>query len=312
MSNSGFFANPKQTTPVAALRFERSPFHDCYGNSETVMGVYANRYYAIFNGEDPRDDYWTLRRKAVLFDVPERPVEISGPDAVAFLEHIFSRRIADLKQGRGRYAIACTPRGGVFMDGILFRLAENRFWYVQADGALETWFIAHDAGFDVTISDPHSRVLQIQGPASFDILHAASGGAIDETMKYFHAGFFEIGGQKVYVSRTGWTGEMGYEIYTLGDATDCPRLWDHLFDVGKSHGMIFSTSYALHIRRLEAGILDNGTDLSTSLTPFEAGLEGAGRTRQGRVRRARGAAERRPADPAVWREMRGRNAVSRQ
>lgn len=272
MSNS-IHSDRQQTVRVGSRRFELSPFHDCWANEHTVMGVYAGRYYSVYNGEDVTDTYWALRRKAVLYDVPERPVEISGPDAVAFLERVFARRIASLKEGRGRYAIACTPAGGVFMDGILFRLAPGRFWYVQPDGALETWLHAHSGGFDVTISDPHSRVLQIQGPTSFDIMHAASGGTIDETMGYFHSGFFEINGQEVYVSRTGWTGELGFEIYTLGDATDCPRLWHHLLKSGEAHGMMVGSISSMEIRRLEAAILDNGTDFDLFMTPFEAGLD---------------------------------------
>ena len=72
--------------------------------------------------------------------------------------------------GRGRYAIACNEDGGLFMDGILFRLEENRFWYVQPDGALETWLMAHKSRYDVNISDPHSRVIQIQGPKSLEVI----------------------------------------------------------------------------------------------------------------------------------------------
>ncbi|MEO1159311.1 MAG: aminomethyltransferase family protein [Pseudomonadota bacterium] len=272
MSNS-IHSDVQQTVRVSSRRFEQSPFHDCWDNEQTVMGVYAGRYYSVFNGEDVTAAYWALRRKAAMYDVPERPVEISGPDAVAFLERVFARRISSLKEGRGRYAIACTPKGGVFMDGILFRLAADRFWYVQPDGALETWLCAHSEGFDITISDPHSRVLQIQGPTSFDIMHAASGGVIDETMGYFHSGFCTIGGQEVYVSRTGWTGELGFEIYTQGHATDCPRLWHHLVETGEPHGMVVSSISSMEIRRLEAGILDNGTDFDMSMTPFEAGLD---------------------------------------
>jgi aminomethyltransferase len=271
MSNS-IHSDVQQTVRVSSRRFELSPFHDCWANEHTVMGVYAGRYYSVFNGEDVTKTYWALRRKAVMYDVPERPVEVSGPDAEAFLERVFARRISSLKQGRGRYAIACTPKGGVFMDGILFRLAPDRFWYVQPDGALETWLQAHSDGFDVTISDPQSRVLQIQGPTSLDIMHAASGGAIDETMGYFHSGFFKIGGQEVCVSRTGWTGELGFEIYTQGEATDCPGLWQHLLQSGEPHGMMVGSISSMEIRRLEAGILDNGTDFDMSMTPFEAGL----------------------------------------
>ena len=271
MSNS-IHSDARHTVKVSARRFEPSPFEKCWLNENTVMGVYAGRYYSVFNGENTKETYWALRRKAALYDVPERPVEISGPDAVAFMEHLFACKVVNLKEGRGRYAIACTPNGGIFMDGILFKLAENRFWYVQPDGALETWLIAHSEGFDVKISDPHSRVLQIQGPKSFDIMKEASGGKIDENMKYFHSGFFQIGGQEVYVSRTGWTGELGFEIYTQGETTDCPRLWDHMMEVGAEHGMVFSSISSMEIRRIEAGILDNGTDFDMTMTPFEAGL----------------------------------------
>jgi aminomethyltransferase len=194
------------TVRISTRRFEQSPYYENYVNSETVLGVAADRYYASFNGENPVETYWTLRRKAVLFDVPEKPWQIEGPDALPFLERIFARRIENLLEGRGRYAIACTPDGGTFMDGILFKLAENRFWYVQPDGALEAWLIAHSNDFDVTISDPHSRVLQIQGPSSMKIMSYATNRAIDENMKYFDSGYYDVGGQQLYVSLTGWTG----------------------------------------------------------------------------------------------------------
>jgi glycine cleavage system aminomethyltransferase T len=265
-------ADAKKTVCISARRFEPSPYADCYTNPQTVHGVYAGRFYSIFNGEDPIETYWTLRRKAVLYDVPERPVQIEGPDAIPFMERIFARSISDLGEGRGRYAIACTATGGVFIDGVLFRLPEDKFWYVQPDGALETWLIAHSEGFNVRISDPESRVLQIQGPNSQKIMQAASGGKIDNNMGYFHSGFFDLGGQKLYVSRTGWTGELGYEIYSRGEETDYRRLWDHLFEAGSPHGMVFGSISSMEIRRMEAAILDNGTDMDMSMTPYQAGL----------------------------------------
>jgi aminomethyltransferase len=260
------------TVAVSARRFEQSPFEHRWKTPETIMGVYAGRYYSTYNGENVDDAYWTLRRKAVLYDVPERPVEISGPDAARFLDHVFARRVADLAEGRGRYTIACTHEGHLFMDGILFRLAADRYWYVQPDGALETWLLAHRAGFDVTISDPHARVLQIQGPASLTILEEATNGAANASLRYFQSGFFRIADQDVYVSRTGWTGELGFEIYAQADTIDCDRLWDHLIAVGAPHGLIFASISSMEIRRIEAGILDNGTDFDLAMTPFEAGL----------------------------------------
>ena len=263
---------PEDVFKIHRRSAELSPFHQCYATENTILRIAAGRYYVHNNGDGPVTAYWRLRQKAVIYDVPERPVEISGPDIVPFLEYIFARNVSGLKAGRGVYAIACTFQGGIFMDGILFKLERDRYWYVQPDGALETWLLAHSNGFDITVSDPHSRVLQIQGPNSLRMMQDASEGMIDETLGYFRSGFFKIGGQQVYISRTGWTGELGFEIYTQGDDTDCPRLWDHLMTAGATHGMIFSGLQSMNIRRIEAGILDNGSDFDSSMTPFDAGL----------------------------------------
>lgn len=272
MSNLQEASDLSNTVAISARRFEESPFIERTNSPKMVRGVYAGRYFPIFMGEDWIEHYWCLRQQALIFDVPEKPVEISGPDAVAFLDKVLSRSVAAMVEGRGYYAIACTPQGGVFMDGVVFRLGENRFWYVQADGPFETWLVAHSGGFDVHITDPRSRVIQIQGPASMAIMNAASGGAIDDTMKYFRSGYFDLGGQNLYVSRTGFTNELGYEIYCDGATTDHLALWDFLMSCGEPHGMRFSSTRALTVRRIEGGILGNLTDIDASMTPFEAGL----------------------------------------
>jgi len=271
--STSIHADTSNSLRISGRRFERSPFFDCHSNEDMVFGVYAGRFYTVDNGVSAEDSYWALRRQAILVDVPERPVEIAGPDATAFMEKIFARRIGTLKEGRGRYAIACTHDGGLFMDGVLFRLEADRYWYVQPDGDLETWLLAHKAGFDVTVSDPHARALQVQGPASPAIMAEATGGAIDESFKYFHSGYVDIGGQQVYVSRTGWTAELGYELYVEWDKTDCPRLWNHMTGIGEPHGLLVSSPGGLEIRRIEAGILDNITDFDTTMNPWHAGLE---------------------------------------
>jgi len=215
----------KSNVSISARRFEESPFIDRYDTKNMVRGVYAGRFFSVYNGEDYLAKYWTLRRKAVIFDVPEKPIEISGSDAAPFLDKVLTRKVSTIKEGRGYYALACTPQGGIFMDGVVFKLDNDRFWYVQADGPFETWLMAHSDGFDIKITDPHSRVLQIQGPASIDIMKAASSGQINEKMKYFNSGYFDLGGQNLYVSRSGFTNELGFEIYCDGIKTDHLRLW---------------------------------------------------------------------------------------
>lgn len=272
MSNLQEASDLENNVSISARRFEESPFIERTDSAQMIRGVYAGRYFPISLGEDHIDMYWRLRQKALIFDTPEKPIEISGPDAVPFLEHVLPRRVATMAQGRGYYAIACTPQGGVFMDGVVFRFSEGRFWYVQADGPFEAWLMAHSGGYDVTISDPNSRVLQIQGPTSLEIMKAASDGAVDETLKYFRSGYFDIGGQRLYVSRTGFTNELGYEIYCNGADTDHLALWDHLMACGAPHGLAFSSCRAMTLRRIEGGILGNLTDMTPDMTPFEAGL----------------------------------------
>ncbi len=273
MGNFQELSDLKKTIKISARRFEESPYIERTYSPEMVRGVYAGRYFPMSIGEDPIKKYWLLRQKALIFDVPEKPIEISGPDAIPFLEKVLTRKVSSINEGRGYYSLACTPQGGIFMDGVLFKFNENKFWYVQADGPFEDWLLAHTSNYNVKISDPKSRVLQIQGPASIDIMKAASNGKIDESMKYFRSGFFDLGGQNLYVSRTGFTNELGFEIYSDGFKTDHLRLWDHLMNCGKPHGMELSASRAMTIRRIEGGIFGNLTDIDTTMTPFEAGLD---------------------------------------
>ena len=272
MGNFQEASDLENTVGISARRFDESPFIERTQHPDMVRGVYAGRYFAISLNEDYIEKYWCLRQKALIFDTPEKPVEISGPDAEAFLEYVLTRKVSTMSEGRGYYAIACTPKGGVFMDGVVFRFEKNRFWYVQADGPFEDWLMAHSGGFDVTISDPQVRVLQIQGPASSEIIKKASDGAVDENLKYFRAGYFKIGGQNLYISRTGFTNELGYEIYCGAADTDHLALWDHLMACGVPYGMEFSSTRAMTIRRIEGGILGNLTDMTPDMTPFEAGL----------------------------------------
>ena len=115
-------------------------------------------------------------------------------------------------------------------------------------------------------------MLQIQGPKSLDIIRSATNGQLPDTFRYFHVGRFDFGGQEMLVSRTGWTGELGVEIYSEGGVTDHHALWDHLMVHSEPYGMTFSGATSLNTRRIEAGIIDNGTDVDRSMTPYAAGL----------------------------------------
>ena len=266
------FVNKSTTLPVGVKRFDKGPYFDFYHKEDNLYGVYAERFYPISIGTNTEEMYWNLRRKAVMYDVPEKPIQIEGPQAGEFLDKVFSRKISTMKVGRGKYAIACYEDGGIFIDGVFFRLEENKSWYVQPDGPLETWLKAHQADYKVKISDPSSRVIQIQGPKSQEILFKLTNGSLDDSFKYYHSGFFEIAEQKVYISRTGWTAELGYEIYSLGKDTNYKKLWDTILEIGKPFGLVHDGILSMEIRRIEGGILDSNTDFDFSMNPYEAGL----------------------------------------
>lgn len=256
---------------VSAKRFAASPFLDRYVTDDAVFGVYGGRLYPLSLGDDPVEAYWRLRRQAVLFDVPERPLQVEGPDAERLLDRVLTRDMRSLAVGRARYAIACNARGGILMDGVVIRFAADRFWYVLADGDFVGWLEAHAEGLDVSVGDPGSWVLQIQGPTSLAVLEDACDGGAPDPFGYFAVAECRIAGQPVVVSRTGWSGELGFEVYTL-PGTETDVLWERMLAAGRPHGLGVRSLEALGIRRIEAGILDNGTDMDRTMTPFEAGL----------------------------------------
>jgi len=267
------YASAHQVVRISAKRFAMSPWMPAYMTERAVLGVYSRRFYALGLSDDPTAEYWHLRRKAVLYDVPEHPIEISGPDAFALLDKVFCRDISKLREGRATYAIACNDRGGILMDGVLMKLGPERYWYVLADGEFLPWLEAHALGMDVAISDPDSWVLQVQGPRALDILPDLLDGPVPDPFKYFSVHEVAIDGHAFLISRTGWTGEMGFELYPLAPAgMDGPTMFRHILAHGEKHGLIHTSLESMGIRRIEAAIMDNGTDMNPSMTPFDAGL----------------------------------------
>ena len=266
------YAASHQTVTISTKRFDMSPFVTRYLTDKTVFGISANRFYPLSTDNDPTDAYWNLKKNVMLYDVPEKPLEISGKGAVEFLERIFTRTINDLKILHARYAIACNYEGGIIMDGVLIRLANDKFWYIHANGDFETWLLAHSTNLNVCIRDPKSWAIQIQGPNALKLLKSASPKMDLENFKYFNALFLDFNGQTFLTSRTGWTGELGFELYTNGPKDDNLGLWDYLMKKGSEYGILTGGLDSMGIRRIEAGILDYGTDMDRSNNPFEMGL----------------------------------------
>lgn len=250
----------------------RHPYHMI----ERPMGphycVYNRRHMACcFDDHTTEDGYWLLRQKAAVLHTGEFPLQFEGPDAEKLLDRLFTKDITKVKVGRCGYGLACYEDGGLIVDGILLRLAEDRFWYAQADGDFYSWARAHAVGLNVTITDPNVFVSQVQGPNALKVLEAASDTGLPEPFGYFAVARVSFGGQEVVVTRTGYTNELGWEFYTEPHH-DAEALWAHLSRAGEPYGMKIFGLDAMNIRRIEAGILNAGSDFNHTTTPYEAGL----------------------------------------
>ena len=251
---------------------ERSPFYrQALANGATWV-VYNRRMMPVsMTNADRFHAYWTLRKGVVRLDTGELATEFRGPDAERLLNRLLTRDVSTMEPGRCTYGVACWPDGGILVDGILIRLAEDRFWYVQADGDFIGWARAHGLGMDVEIVDPDSWVHQVQGPSAFDVLAEACDGGMPERFRYFDACEVAMGGQPVLVTRTGWTGELGFELYTR-PGMDHEALWAHVTAAGARLGMLDIGLDGMDIRRIEAAILNNGSDVDHEMSAWAAGL----------------------------------------
>jgi aminomethyltransferase len=254
------FARTMAPHPLIHQELPYAPQYTLYNRRLTAMTM-TNR--------SAHDAYWRLRRQAILRHTGELPIEIRGPDAERLLDRIFTRDISKNRVGRCSYQFACYDDGGMIIDGILVRLAEDRFWYGQADGDLTDWLKAHARGMDVEIVDPDVWISQVQGPESLKILEAAVDGPYPEPFRYFDAATVTIAGQEVVITRSGFTNELGWEVY-LGPEIDAQAVGARILEVGAPFGL---TPVAIGgARRIEAGLLNAGADFDASVTPFAAGL----------------------------------------
>lgn len=234
--------------------------------------IYNDRLMSTnVNNASPDQMYWSVRRQVMIRHTGELPLEVRGADAEKLLDRVFTRDISKVKVARCSYQFACYDDGGMITDGILMKLADNRFWYVQADGDLFSWFKAHARGLDVEVFDPGVWVSQVQGPLSLEVLTAAVDGGHPEPFRYFDIAEVRIAGQKITLSRTGFTNELGWEFY-LGPEADARAVGDRILEAGEPHGMLLVASHASRPRRIEAGILNAGSDFDETVTPFVAGL----------------------------------------
>ncbi len=234
------------------------------------FSVYNHMYIPRDFG-DPRQNFWYLVNDAILCDVSvERQVQIKGPDAAKFTQFLCCRDLSKCQVGQCKYVLITDQDGGIINDPILLKLAEDHFWLSIADSDVLLWArgVAVNSRMDVDISEPDVSPLQLQGPKSRDVLRAAFGDAPAE-LKYYRFMEFDWDGVPLIISRTGWSSELGYEIF-LRDGTQGEKLWEHLMAVGGPLGL--KPGHTSSIRRIEAGMLSYHADMTLANNPYEMGM----------------------------------------
>lgn len=267
-------AGPATGSPDVVLypRLRKSPFF--YSSREHGVRAYSvyNHHYHPRLYTDPVDEYWALVNRVTLWDVGvERQVEISGSDAFAFTQMLVPRNLRHCGVGQCKYVFLTAPDGGILNDPVLLRLEENRFWLslADSDAMLWCWGLAAQCDMDVDIREIDVAPLQVQGPWAKHVM----AGLFDEDvleLPYYWLTDTELDGIPVVVSRTGYSGEIGYEIYVRDATEHGPAVWERVFEAGRQYGM--QAVGPCHIRRIEAGMLAFGCDISYDTNPYEADL----------------------------------------
>jgi len=249
----------------------KSPYFDATVRWGAKGFSVYNHMYIPRDFGDPVQNFWNLVNDAILCDVAvERQVEITGPDAAQFVQLLTPRNLSECAVGQCKYVLITDENGGVLNDPVLLRLAENHFWLSLADSDILMWAkgVAVNSGLDVNLGEPDVSPLQLQGPKSGEIAKAIFGERIDG-LKYYWLEEFELNGIPLIISRTGWSSELGYEIY-LRDGSRGNELWDHIMEVGKPMGLV--PGHTSTIRRIEGGMLSYQADMDYTVNPFELGL----------------------------------------
>ena len=261
-------SNPEITF---GTRIRKSPFFEstikwgCKGFT-TYNKMYMPTYFSSFI-----DDYWSLVNDVTLWDVAgERQVEIKGKDAERFVEFITPRDISKCKVGQCMYILLTEKNGGIVNDPVLLKLDENHFWLSIADSDVLLWClgVASVNKFDVELSEPDVSPLSLQGPKAAKVMEKVSGNWIKD-LKFFYFKQTDILGIPVIIARSGWSGEIGYEIY-LKDGSKGNDLWEYIMKVGKEFNI--APAAPNQISRIECGMLSYGNDMTLEETPYDINM----------------------------------------
>ncbi len=250
----------------------KSPFFEATQRWGAEGYSVYNHMYIPRSFGDAQQNFWNLVNDAILCDVAvERQIEITGPDAARFVQLLTPRNLSKCKVGQCKYVFITSAEGGIINDPVLLKLGENHFWLSLADSDALLWAkgVQIHSGMDVQIHEPDVSPLQLQGPKSRDIMCAIFGEWVRD-LRYYRCTEFDFNGIPLVISRTGWSSELGYEIF-LRDGAFGDELWEKIMEIGGPMGL--HVGHTSTIRRIEGAMLSLITDMNIENNPFEMGWD---------------------------------------
>jgi len=270
-------------TPDAEPQLTReTAFHPRFSALTRNYIDYRGYWLPKFSNAGPVAEYWACRERAVIMDLsPLRKFEVTGPDAESLLQYTLTRNVRKLTTGQVVYTAMCYEHGGILDDGTLFRLGENNFRWIGGDDYGGIWLreLAGKLGLKAWVRSSTDQLhnVAVQGPKSRDILReviwAPPAQPALEELGWFRFTIGRIGGfdgVPVVVSRTGYTGELGYEVFC--HPKDALTVFDAIWQAGQPHGLMPFGLQALDMVRIEAGLVFAGYEFCDQTDPFEAGI----------------------------------------
>ena len=253
-------------------QIRKSPFFDATVRWGAKGFSTYNHMYIPRDFGDPEENFWNLINDAILCDVAvERQVQIKGPDASKFVQMMTPRDLSKMSVGQCKYVILTNQYGGILNDPVLLKISDNCYWFSLADSDVLLWAqgLAVNTKFDVDICEPDVSPLQLQGPKSRKIMIELFNDDISD-LKYYWFKSFQLNGIDLIVSRTGWSSELGYEIFLL-NSEDGDKLYETIMEIGSHHGL--KPGHTSTIRRIEGAMLSYHADMDINTNPFELGLD---------------------------------------
>ena len=286
LTSNSFFYHFSQISKGKPMQNDTSSLHDFGFGTQIRKSPYFDatvrwgaKGFSVYNHMyiprdfgDPEQNFWNLVNDAILCDVAvERQVQVKGPDAGRFVQMMTPRDLSQMAVGQCKYVILTNQHGGVLNDPVLLRVDEDCYWFSLADSDVLFWAqgLAAQGGYDVEITEPDVSPLQLQGPKSRDIMTALFGDMILD-LKYYWFKRARLGHIDLIVSRTGWSSELGYELFLMNSA-DGDELYQTIMETGEPLGL--KPGHTSTIRRIEGGMLSYHADMDINTNPLELGMD---------------------------------------